>query len=531
MSVRDIVQAAAGVSTGNPNAWDISKAYYDAGSKAGDLSSAVYANAGIISTQELSPQGVFFKPDGTKIYIVGASGDDINEYNLTIKWNLSTLSYVQNFSVSSQDTLPQDLFFKEDGTKLYVVGRGNDKVYEYSLSSAWDISTASYVQDFLVSSQYADPAGLFFKPDGTKMYVSGYNPSGVSEYDLSGSWDISTASFVQSFSVATEEGFALGLSFGPDGTKMYVNGSNGDDINEYSLSTAWDISSASYVQNFSTPQDANPNGLFTDATLSMFYTVGEANDAVYLYILGSLSVSAQDSTPYGLFFKPDGTKMYIVGGTNDSIYEYSLSTEWDINTASYVQSFSVATQETAPQDLFFKEDGSKVYIIGSTGDDVNEYNLSVPWDISTASYVQNFSVATEDTFPKGLFFKPDGTKMYVLGAVDKDVIEYDLSSAWDISTASYVQNFSVVAQDTTPNSLFFKPDGSKMYVVGSVTNRGVLEYDLTTPWDISTASFSQSYLGFWPQTWEGLYFKPDGSQFWLLSSSSDRVFTLTISPE
>src|SRR6056297_3399499 len=118
-----------------------------------------------------------------------------------------------------------------------------------------------------------------------------------------------------------------------------------------------------------------------------------------------------------------------------------------------------------------------MYITGSGGDDVNEYDLSSAWDVSSASYLQNFSVAAQDTAPLGLFFKPDGTKMYVLGNIGDDVNEYDLSTAWDVSSASYLQNFSVASQDTIPTGLFFKPDGTKMYVAGSLVD-SVFSYTL-----------------------------------------------------
>jgi DNA-binding beta-propeller fold protein YncE len=36
--------------------------------------------------------------------------------------------------------------------------------------------------------------------------------------------------------------------------------------------------------------------------------------------------SVQDTAPEGIFFKPDGLKMYIVGSGGDSVYEYDLGT-------------------------------------------------------------------------------------------------------------------------------------------------------------------------------------------------------------
>jgi 6-phosphogluconolactonase (cycloisomerase 2 family) len=257
------------------------------------------------------------------------------------------------------------------------------------------------------------------------------------------------------FSVAAQEAATEGLFFKPDGTKMYVVGSSGDDVNEYDLSAAWDISTASYLQNF--------------------------------------SVAAQETAPRGLFFNPDGLKMYVIGDTGNDVNEYDLSTAWDISTASYLQNFSVSAQETSPQDLFFKPDGTKMYIVGLAGDDINEYDLSSAWDISTSVYLQNFSVAAQETAPTGIYFRSDGLKMYLTGYGTDRVYEYNLSSAWDISTASFLQFVSISAQTTDPITLFFKPDGTKMYVAGQ-NNNLIFQYPISTAWNISTITID---------TWDG----------------------------
>jgi len=245
--------------------------------------------------------------------------------------------------------------------------------------------------------------------------------------------DLANASYDSvSFSVAAQETSPTGIFFKADGTKMYVIGQIGDDVNEYDLSTGWDISTASYLQNF--------------------------------------SVAAEESQPQGIFFKADGTKMYVIGQIGDDVNEYDLSTGWDISTASYLQNFSVAAEETAPQGIYFKPDGTKMYVAGNEGDDITEWTLSTAWDISTASYAQGFSVSSQETFPSGVFFNPDGTKMYVIGLVSDNVNEYDLSTGWDVSTASYLQNFSVSSQDGIPTGIFFKSDGSKMYIIGNATD-------------------------------------------------------------
>ena len=499
-----------------------------------------------VSSQEATPTGLFFKSDGTKMYIVGSISDAVHEYSLSSAWEPSSAVYVQSFSVASQETIPSDLAFSSDGTKMYVIGVVGDDVNEYSLSSAWDISTASYTQNFSVASQETNPLGLHFKGDGTKMYIVGTVNDTVYEYTLSTAWDVSTASYIQGFSVNAQDTAPTGVFFKSDGTVMYVLGDSGNDVNQYSLSTAWDVSTASYVQNFSVgPQDSSPNGLFFKSDGTKMYIVGANSDAVWEYSLSTpwdistasfvypsndyFSVVAEETVPAGLFFKSDGTKMYIVGAGGDDVNEYNLSTAWQISTASYVQAFSVVAQESVPTALFFKSDGTKMYVIGYASDSVNEYNLSSAWDVSTASYLQNFSVATQEANPYGLFFKGDGTKMYTIGFDADSVLEYSLSTAWDVSSASYVQGFSVAAQSVVPAGVFFKDDGTKMYVSNPQFER-IDQYNLSTAWDISTASYDLGFPILLQETnVRSTFFKPDGTKFFLTGATNDAVWAFSIS--
>ena len=119
---------------------------------------------------------------------------------------------------------------------MFVVGWTGDDVNEYTLSTGFDVSTASFVDSFSVSGQESSPTGLAFNNDGTKMFIIGFDGDDVNEYTLSTGFDVSTASFVDSFSVSDQEGTLTDLTFNDDGTKMFVIGHSGDDVNEYTLS-------------------------------------------------------------------------------------------------------------------------------------------------------------------------------------------------------------------------------------------------------------------------------------------------------
>jgi len=560
---KKMLQAAAGVG-GDVGAWDLSYAYYD-DPLGWDLSTAFYTTSFSVAAYETSPRGIFLKPDGTKMYVVGSTGDDVNEFTLSTPYLVSTATYVQRFSVSAQDINPSGIFFKPDGSKMYITGPSSDKISEYDLSTAWDISTASYLQNFSITNQ---PNGVFFRDDGLKMYTVDASADRVYEYDLSTAWDVTTASVLQSLSIGAQDGAPEGISFKSDGTKMFIVGNTGNDVTEYDLSTSWDISSATVSTTYSVAtQETNPRDIFIDASGGYMYVAGvTAPASVYQYRLGGFSVrpqedhpggisfkpdgtkmyiaglgddnvneynlgqippfsvAAQDSQPHGVVFKPDGTKMYVIGNTNDTVYEYNLSTAWNVSTASYVQGFSVASKDNTMLDVFLKPDGTKMYVLGDTSDSVYEYDLSTAWDISTASYVQSFSVGSQNVYNRSVFFKPDGTKMYVLGQeAPAEVNEYDLSTAWDISSASFLQLYNISALGTSPEGLFFKPDGTKMYIAENVGN-DINEFDLSTAWDVTTSSFNQLFSVAGQETSpSGVAFDPDGTKMYVVGFVGDDV--------
>ena len=81
--------------------------------------------------------------------------------------------------------------------------------------------------------------------------------------------------------------------------------------------------------------------------------------------------------------------MFVVGldGTDDYVYEYTLGTDWDVSTASYVDNKGVASQDANPQGIWFDYAGETMFMVGDQGNDVNVYTLSTAWDISTAKFV------------------------------------------------------------------------------------------------------------------------------------------------
>ena len=70
-------------------------------------------------------------------------------YDFGTAWDISTASYSQNFSVASQEITALGLAFKTDGTKMYIVGFDSDTVYQYSLGTfgGYTVNQSYFVAD------------------------------------------------------------------------------------------------------------------------------------------------------------------------------------------------------------------------------------------------------------------------------------------------------------------------------------------------------------------------------------------------
>jgi DNA-binding beta-propeller fold protein YncE len=261
-------------------------------------------------------------------------------------WNINLASQVSSFGVASQTSSPSGVFVGDEGSLLYVSGYEfnsgfeQGRIYQYSLPTPWSLSGATLQKNLFVGSEVNPPTGFFFSPDGLGLYVCG--DSDVKQYGLTSAWDLATASYaskdfqVQSFG-------AQGVFIRNDGIAAYVAcNSSTFSIEQYDLSTPWDISSASFVRNLGIEQQVS-------------------------------SVS----------FHPSGTRMFLSAGTaySNTVSEYSLTTEWDISTAQFVQRKALvndAIQTPFIFECFFGQDGAALFasaISVSAGARVYKFNV------------------------------------------------------------------------------------------------------------------------------------------------------------
>ena len=262
-----------------------------------------------------------------------------------------------NSAVSIEDEVQfsYGITFDDDGDKMYITGFNSsgdtgDRVIEYDLTTNYDVSTKS-VSHTLTTNVSARPHDIRFNNDGSRMYLPLLNQT-IKTFSLSTAYDLSTASLIHTSSIPSNSSTnEPSIEFNTNGTKVFIE--DGDQIDEYDVATAFDLSSTlTYVDSL--------DFSFADLVTSMAFS----DDGTVLFLLTQQSSDGDD--------------------TNDAnIYEYNLTTGFDLSTATYVEKFNVENEEYRPQGIAFNSDGDKLFITGTgnSDDEVNTYTLSPKYNL------------------------------------------------------------------------------------------------------------------------------------------------------
>ena len=266
-----------------------------------------------------------------------------------------TFAAVSGFVDSKQVTQrrPMGVAFNLDGTKMFVVGTVENKIFEFDLTTGFDVSTAtknSNVCNFL--GQASDVVDIEFNSDGTKLFLVDQDQGdddehAVDEFSLSTAYDVSTCTHVEEH--YTDDFKLVGIEFNPGGTKLFIYDMTGtDSIKQYSLNSPYNLSNPTLQKQSTGTSDKT------------FQTI--------------------ESQPMGFTFSSDGSKMFITGRAKDKVQEFNLSTPFDLSNVSKTGIYSIATQIDSVGGISFSNDGLKMFVTDGSNDadkkDVNEYDLT-----------------------------------------------------------------------------------------------------------------------------------------------------------
>lgn len=287
-----------------------------------------------------------------------AGGDITYEENAFNPYRLLQIGAPEaTFDTSSQTNTPTSATFNGSGTKVFVSSENGEKIIEYSVSQPFDLSSgiSATGAELSVSTEDVNPQDVAFNASGTKLYMIGGVTGEIYQYSLSSAYDLSSSVSLDT-SFDTGAAALTSAAFGSGGSKLYVADFTNQEIVGYTLSTAFDLSSTITIDG--TLDVSGQGGDITGVELGGgdLFTITNAASTVYKYDFNSslssatfsgetFDASSDTSDPRDLEFSNDGSTLFITGFGSNLIYQYE-------SEADFKAEFRLDVSELSPTDLF-----------------------------------------------------------------------------------------------------------------------------------------------------------------------------------
>ena len=491
--------------------------------------------------------GLAFNTDGTKLLSLDPGYLKLKSYSLSTAWDITTI----NSSAGAQSSISTaDLYgatISADGTKLLGYVSANGYVYEYTMSTPFDVTTltSNGNTNSLGGSAPSNAMNWFVKP-GTYNTVYAVLNRHLYKYTFTGG-SIITGTVTRdanylNLDPANQKSYMNNgqLQFKPDGTEFYIGQGTDSIIEKWTLSTAWDITTATKSSDtapFTTVGNIwlKPDGkriyyidnadskkikeISIGSTLAFNAAdvgkkvVGNSGSAIITSTAGAYkSVTAFADTSaisswqmFGSQGKADGSGIELSGYSSQS--DIVFPTGASGSGAGMVYNNSVSPTLSSIKTAVFNNEGTIAIVLG--GSKLQRYNLSTAFDLSTMNTVtSDFLTSNINANMTGMTANSDGTKVFVSDYGDDTIKQFTLSTAWSPSTASYDGYYRFNAggswnnynggggapssSNFNPFSFQFNSDGTKLLTILWDNNpyHSIAEFALSTAWDMSTLSYT-----------------------------------------
>ena len=241
-----------------------------------------------------------------------------------------------------------------------------------------------------------------------------------------------------------------------------------------------------------------------------------------------------DTWPNDIDISSDGNYLFLVHKNSNRVVRFDLVTPYDIgvvtqSTSSYSYAGDGINNDTGV-GLSISPDGTKMYVLDSSSGNkrIYEYTLGTPWELNTASLITSKDISPWTQQPLGMKLSDNGERCYISNYGANILVQLNLATPWDISSATLGHNLSVISG---PKAVAVKSDGSQV-ILACLNNTNGYKlpiYNLSTPWELSTAIFG-GYSGNTANNPSGLCISSNSTYLYKCSQDSDLIRMYTLDP-
>lgn len=299
---------------------------------------------------------------------------------------------------------------------------------------------------YSANKEKLNEASLKYKTDE----ISAYHFVGAA-YDVSRIPDMSAPEGIYPIDI---KGSLNCLVFSPDGMSIFIIDLKLDRLLQYRLSSPYDLSSIEFYAEL--PIDAFATNAmsinFDDSGQELFILDNPSKGVYQFHLEKPYDITAVQGKPFklnmdlpknpgspvvrGMSFGTAGQKLFITAGNDPRVYIFKLQRPYQLAKAIYVGAKSVLGYKDeiwTNRSHVYRPDGKKAFF-SHGAPQINEYTLSQPFDLATASYngkEHQLILGTRRLYSATSFiFNTEGTKLFVLnsGRGYNQIDEFDLNS-------------------------------------------------------------------------------------------------------
>lgn len=233
-----------------------------------------------ISAETDDARATFWKPDGTIVYVVGRQSDNVVAYQVHEPWQIHTAELLQNVKLPGE--FQHGIYFREDGELMWVYDRTS--IWCFTLETPWDITTLSEGTNHDLSHFSQRGHDITFKPDGSILFIDDRTAGAVFEYSLSIPWDVASGTLTYTLDISDQQLEVRGIEFLHNGIVMMLMDTDRREVMQYNLDQPWNISTATFSETFDVSQQTHQGrGLSFSTDENIMYVTGRNEGRIFQY--------------------------------------------------------------------------------------------------------------------------------------------------------------------------------------------------------------------------------------------------------
>lgn len=363
---------------------------------------------------------------------------------------------------------------------------GNAQMYDLDLSpilsGQYSIATITQIRDMDISETSTGYVNSCYITDDGKLKIiageAGSFLASVLTSNVFGDYTLKYVADLSSRNLSSSIESAYMYPF-----EMYVDAKGLLDNNQRLLSAPV-INGVTTSVTVDKNKKDNLTAILVDGTKTPLLntTIVEQENGYSEFLLTDFGLT----NPTDFKFNDVGTKCYVQSRASKTIYELVLSTAYDITTCTYAGVSFDYSSINASMTCFTISNNGK-YLFMAHGAVVYRCDLSVAWDLSSCSLtVASTITLTEETGILGIDISEEGKFMFIVGTTLKAIARWDISTAWDLSTALKFEAI-IPSGYTTFTSLRLEDAGKRLVLtMPNIAAGRVKVFTLTNAYDLSS---------------------------------------------